>query len=79
VVAPKVFNVDRQSFRTSVLAMNQWSLALDGPSGLLSALGSGETQFVLGAEEAADVLTITVRNGWSGVCDQSSTAIPGLL
>ena len=38
--------------------MNQWSLALYGPGGLLSALESGEAQFVLGTEEAPDVLTI---------------------
>ena len=38
--------------------MNQWSLALHGPSGLLSTLESGETQFVLGTEEATDVLSI---------------------
>ena len=38
--------------------MNQWSLALYGPGGLLSALESGEAQFVLGTEEAPDVLTL---------------------
>jgi len=36
--------------------MKSGSLALLGPSGLLGTVESGETQFVLGMEEAADVL-----------------------
>jgi len=58
VVALSVFTVDRRSFCASVLPVNPWSLALYGPGGLLSALESGEAQFVLGTEEAPDVLTI---------------------
>jgi serine/threonine protein kinase len=38
--------------------MHQWSLALHGPNGILSTLESGEAQFVLGTEQAADMWTI---------------------
>jgi serine/threonine protein kinase/WD40 repeat protein len=38
--------------------MYKWSFTLHGPGGILSALESGETQFVLGTEQAADVWTI---------------------
>ena len=38
--------------------MYKWSFTLQGPGGLLSTLESGETQFVLGTEQAADVWTI---------------------
>jgi tetratricopeptide (TPR) repeat protein len=38
--------------------MHHWSFTLHGPSGILSTLESGETQFVLGTEQAADVWTI---------------------
>ena len=40
------------------LSMYKWSFTLQGPGGLLSTLESGETQFVLGTEQAADVWTI---------------------
>lgn len=38
--------------------MKSWSLALYGPGEFRSTLESGETQFVLGTEEASDVLKI---------------------
>ncbi len=38
--------------------MHHWSFTLHGPGGILSTLESGETQFVLGTEQAADVWTI---------------------
>ncbi len=38
--------------------MHHWSFTLHGPGGILSALESGETQFVLGTEHAADVWTL---------------------
>ena len=40
------------------MPMHHWSFTLHGPSGILSTLESGETQFVLGTEQAADVWTI---------------------
>jgi len=39
--------------------MKHWSLTLHGPRGILSRFDSQEAQFVLGAEEAPDVLTVT--------------------
>ena len=38
--------------------MKQWSLTLHGPTGILSQFESGEAQFVLGTEEAPDVLSV---------------------
>ena len=51
------------------MRMKQWSLTLHGPSGILSTVDSGETQFVIGTEEAADVFTIAgedvaARHAW---------------
>jgi serine/threonine protein kinase len=46
------------SVPASDMLMHHWSFTLHGPSGILSALESGETEFVLGAEQAADVWTI---------------------
>ena len=40
------------------MLMHHWYFTLHGPSGILSTLESGETQFVLGTEQAADVWTI---------------------
>ena len=40
------------------MSMHHWSFTLHGPSGILSTLESGETQFVLGTEQAGDVWTI---------------------
>jgi len=53
----------------SVTQMKQWTLTLHGPSGILSTVDSGETQFVIGTEEAADVFTIigdevAARHAW---------------
>ena len=39
--------------------MNQWSLTLHGPGGIVSQFDSQEAQFVLGSEEAPDVLTVS--------------------
>ncbi len=55
--------------------MKEWSLTLHGPSGVLSTLDSGETQFVIGTEEASDVLTIigddvAARHAWVWVADE---------
>jgi hypothetical protein len=55
--------------------MKQWSLTLHGPSGILSTLDSGETQFVIGTEEAADVFTITgddvaARHSWVWIANE---------
>jgi hypothetical protein len=44
--------------RTSDVLMHHWSFSLHGPGGILSALESGEAQFVLGTEQAADVWTL---------------------
>jgi len=38
--------------------MYKWSFTLHGPGGILSTMESGETQFVMGTEQAADVWTI---------------------
>ena len=51
------------------MTMKQWSLTLYGSSGMLSTFDSGETQFVIGTEEAADVFTIAgdgvaARHAW---------------
>ena len=46
------------SVPASDVPMHQWSLTLHGPGGILGTLESGETQFVLGTEQATDVWTI---------------------
>ena len=46
------------TFPASDVLMHHWSFTLHGPGGILSSLESGETQFVLGTEQAADVWTI---------------------
>ena len=55
--------------------MKQWSLTLHGPSGILSTVDSGKTQFVIGTEEAADVFTVTgddvaPRHAWVWLADE---------
>ena len=40
--------------------MNQWSLTLHGPHGILNTLESGEAQFVLGTDKAAAVWQLPV-------------------
>jgi hypothetical protein len=42
----------------SDVPMYRWFFTLHGPYGILSTLDSGETQFVMGTEQAADVWTI---------------------
>jgi ABC-type dipeptide/oligopeptide/nickel transport system permease component len=49
--------------------MKQWSLTLHSPNGILSTFDSGETQFVIGTEEAANVFTVSgddvaARHAW---------------
>jgi serine/threonine protein kinase len=49
--------------------MKQWSLTLHGPTGILSQFESGEAQFVIGTEQAGDVLRIVAegvaaRHAW---------------
>jgi serine/threonine protein kinase/WD40 repeat protein len=39
--------------------VNQWSLTLHGPGGILSQFDSQEAQFVLGTQEASDVLRVS--------------------
>ena len=51
------------------MPMKQWSLTLHGPNGILSTFDSGETQFVIGTEEAADGFTVSgddvaARHAW---------------
>jgi len=41
--------------------MHQWSFTLHGPGGILSTVDSGETQFVLGTEQAADMWTLAAE------------------
>ena len=55
--------------------MKQWTLTLHGPSGILSTVDSGETQFVIGTQEAADVFTVTgddvaARHAWVWLADE---------
>ena len=57
------------------MLMKQWTLTLHGPSGILSTVDSGETQFVIGTEEAADVFTIigddvAARHAWVWLADE---------
>ena len=42
----------------SDVPMQYWSFTLHGPGGILSTLESGETQFVLGTEQAGDVWSL---------------------
>jgi serine/threonine protein kinase len=58
----------------SVVLVKQWLLTLHGPSGILSTLESGETQFVLGTETSAEVLGlqgegIAPRHAWVWLAD----------
>jgi len=46
-------------FSASDTPVNQWSLTLIGSSGILSQVDSQEAQFVLGTEEAPDVLSVS--------------------
>ena len=45
-------------FSASDTPVNQWSLTLHGSGGIVSQFDSQEAQFVLGTEEASDVLRV---------------------
>ena len=54
--------------------MQIWSLTLHGPGGILSQVESKEAQFVLGTEEAPDVLTVAgagvaPRHAWVWIAE----------
>ena len=54
--------------------VNQWSLTLNGPGGVLSRFESHEAQFVLGTEQAPDVLAVSgegiaPRHAWVRVAE----------
>ncbi len=56
--------------------MNQWALSLLGPAGLISRFESGTAHFVLGTEEAPDVLRVNgegvaARHAWVWIADGS--------
>ena len=38
--------------------MQTWSISLHGPSGIISTVDTGESQFVIGTETASDVFTV---------------------
>ena len=49
--------------------MQTWSISLHGPSGIISSVDTGESQFVIGTETASDVFTIhgegvAARHAW---------------
>ena len=49
--------------------MQIWSITLHGPSGIISTVDTGESQFVIGTEAASDVFTIhgegvAARHAW---------------
>jgi serine/threonine protein kinase/formylglycine-generating enzyme required for sulfatase activity len=49
--------------------MQTWSITLHGPAGVISAVDTGESQFVIGTETASDVFTVhgdgvTERHAW---------------
>jgi serine/threonine protein kinase/formylglycine-generating enzyme required for sulfatase activity len=51
------------------MQMRQWSITLHGPTGILSSVDTGESQFVVGTETASDVFTVngdgvTGRHAW---------------
>ena len=54
--------------------MKQWSLTLHGPGGIRSQFDSLEAQFVLGSEEATDVLKVedgcvAPRHAWVWIAE----------
>ena len=56
------------------MLVNQWSLTLHGLGGIISHFDSPEAQFVLGTEEAPDVLSVTgegiaPRNAWVWIAE----------
>jgi hypothetical protein len=69
-----MFAIDYGVLVIRMVCMKQWSLTLHGPTGILSQFESGEAQFVLGTEEAPDVLTvagegIAPRHAWVWLAD----------
>ena len=49
--------------------MQTWSITLHGPSGIISTVDTGESQFVVGTETASDVFTVhgegvVARHAW---------------
>jgi hypothetical protein len=51
------------------MQMRQWSITLHGPAGILSTVDTGESQFVVGTEDASDVFTVVgdgvvARHAW---------------
>ena len=40
------------------MQMRQWSITLHGPTGVISTVDTGESQFVIGTETASDVFTV---------------------
>jgi serine/threonine protein kinase len=69
------FYVDCERFSSTLGLMKQWSLTLHGPSGILNTLESGEAQFVIGTEEAADVWQIqadgvAARHAWVWIAEE---------
>ena len=56
------------------VSVNHWSLTLHGAGGILSQFDSGEAQFVLGKEEAPDVLRVSgegiaPRHAWVSITE----------
>ena len=54
--------------------VNYWSLTFHGPGGILRQVESPETQFVLGSEQAPDVLTVSgegvaSRHAWVSIAE----------
>jgi len=54
--------------------MTRWSITLHGPSGILSTVDAGESQFVIGTETASDVFTVVgedviARHTWVWIAE----------
>ncbi len=52
--------------------MSRWSITLHGPSGILSTVDAGESQFVIGTDTAPDVFTVVgesvmARHAWVSI------------
>lgn len=57
-----------------MILMRQWSITLHGPAGILSAVETGESQFVIATETASDVFTVVgegvvASHAWVWICD----------
>ena len=53
-----LFAVESVHAQASVMQMRQWSITLYGPTGVISTVDTGESQFVIGTETASDVFTV---------------------